>query len=808
MEPAGPVVRLWGKTSDEKNVLVLDRKFRPYIYVQPRDGLSVRQASALAERLAGLSVEGSKPLSVSGEKRKHYGRETEVLKIEMKNPGDVWKFRDAVKGWDEVKDVHEFDITFYKRYLINCGLVPMAWAHVSGKEEKTGFAVDLAVDASEIRPAAGEEYPELKMLALDIEMATENGEEKIIMASLRSRDVAKVVTYRKVKVAGAEMAGSERELIEKLAHEIVSADPDIIVSYNGDRFDFMRLQERAVKFGLKFRIGRDGDAYSFVRRGRNYAAQAAGRVHVDIYNVVENMLSSSLSSEVLSLDAVSREILGEGKYPLDYEFIEKAWKEGTGLAKVAKYCLRDSYLAMKLGEGLLPQAFELCRVTGQTLFDASRSTYSQFVEWLLARKAFEAGEIIPRRPPQKEVELRRKAAPYEGGYVHPPKEGMHEDIALFDFRGLYPSIIITRNVSPETLDCVCCGGNCGKNMVPGGGHYFCTEKRGFVTSVVDDIVRKRQQARKGMERVKRGSAEYVHMDNIQKALKILANASYGYYSYPASRWYSRVCAIAIAAWGRQYIQELMERAAKEGLEVIYGDTDSLFVKEKSMKKIKAFLELVNSELPKPMELEFKGHYASGIFTLTRTGKAAKKRYALIDADGRMTVRGFERVRRDWSGISKETQEKVLLAVLKERSPKKAVEIVKGIVSELQSGKVDIKKLVIYTQLTKPISEYEQTGPHVEAARKMVERGVPAGEGSVIQYIIVKGAGSISSRAEPAEDAKDYDPDYYINNQVIPAAMRILSALGYREEDIAGKVEKDQSSLDNFFPAGKKRNRRR
>jgi DNA polymerase I len=85
---------------------------------------------------------------------------------------------------------------------------------------------------------------------------------------------------------------------------------------------------------------------------------------------------------------------------------------------------------------------------------------------------------------------------------------------------------------------------------------------------------------------------------------------------------------------------------------------------------------------------------------------------------------------------------------------------------------------------------------VAAARKLLKSGRPVTEGSIIAYVISKGPGSISERAEPLEDARDYDPDYYINNQVIPAAMRVLSGLGYTEDDILGE-ETGQASLDEF-----------
>ncbi len=88
-----------------------------------------------------------------------------------------------------------------------------------------------------------------------------------------------------------------------------------------------------------------------------------------------------------------------------------------------------------------------------------------------------------------------------------------------------------------------------------------------------------------------------------------------------------------------------------------------------------------------------------------------------------------------------------------------------------------------------------------AARKAMAQGIPVMEGSVIAYIITKGTGSISDRATPLELARNYDPDYYIHNQVLPAALRVLAGLGYTEDDVLKK--RPQASLDSFIGRGLK-----
>jgi DNA polymerase I/DNA polymerase-2 len=797
-------VMLWGRTERGEPALVIDRSFRPYFFVECKEGTDKGRMDELVGNISELSIEGVKPVKVELQERRLFGKVMKLIKITLPVPADVIRFRDKVKDWTEVKAKYEHSITFYKRYLVDTGITPMTWIDVEGRESTEGpYAV---IEADKITPLDGGNFPKISMMAFDIELVEESDTEKIIMVSVKdNRGFRKVISYKKAAVDYLELVKDEKELIQRLSEIIRERDPDIIVTYNGDRFDFKRLSAGAKKYGIDLHMGRTEKPVLFKRRGRVYAAWLEGRTHIDLFNFVENILTDTLSSDSLSLDSVSREILGKGKKRMEWDEMQKAWEDSKGLERVVKYCMTDSELALSLGKVLLPQIMELCRIVGQGLFDTSRMTYSQLVEWLLMKESRKTDELIPNKPKFEEIQMRRKAAPYTGGYVYPPKEGMHENIALFDFMSLYPSITITHNVSPETLDCHCCNGTDKDpvHRVPGKDYYYCKTHPGFIPNTLKKIVEKRREIKKKMDSSKKDSEEYRVLDNRQHALKILANASYGYYGYAGSRWYSRVCAQSITAWGRYYIQRVIRKAEKMGYEVVYGDTDSLFVRVRSKKAATELLEAVNKTLPGMMELEFQGLYKAGIFVPAKTGLAAKKRYALIDDDGEMTIRGFEIVRRDWSLIARETQEKILLAILKERSPEKALNIAKKTVQRIQKGAVGIDKMIIHTQLTRPLKEYEQIGPHVVAARKALQRGRPIAEGSMISYVITKGSGMISERAEPAEDADNYDPEYYVNNQVLTASLRILAALGCTEEDILSEGEV-QYSLDTFIKKGKKR----
>lgn len=793
LEDGKPVVRLWGKTKKGESILAEDRDFEPYFYVEvEREYLKTNELDNFKRRIRELKDFGEKVKNIEMIEKRYLGERKTFLRLILSNPRDIPDLREIIKDWRGIKNLYEHDISFYRRYLIDKGLIPMDWVSVEGEEKKRELAVDRVLDIEKIESSKGD-YPKLRVMAVDIEMV---GDE-VIMISMVSKGFRKVLTYgwKEEGRKYVEILKNEEGMIKRFIEIVKEKDPDIIVTYNGDLFDFVKLRERAEFHKIPLSLGRDNENLAFARRGRIYSAKMNGRVHVDLYNFIFHILGSSLLSETLTLDMVSNELLGKGKKKLEWKDIEKMWKLRKGLNRVSRYCEWDSELTLKLSERLLFQIFELCKIVGQNLFDITRMTYSQLVEWLLIRNAYKKDEMVLNRPKFDEIKRRREASPYLGGYVLSPEPGIHQNIALFDFASLYPSTTITHNISPETLDKD--GDEKEKNKVPESEHFFSLGKRGFIPEIIEDLVKKRMEIKKNMNSTESETPEYRDLYNRQYALKILANASYGYYAYAGSRWYSRICAMSIAAFGRYYIQKVINFAKDKGFNVIYGDTDSLFLADCSESKAKGLLEEVNGILPETMELEFENIYKSGIFVPTKTGTTAKKRYALLDRKDRITIRGFEKVRRDWCKIAKDTQEEVLLAILKDRDKDKAVKIVREVIDRINKGKVKIKDLVIYTQITRSLDKYEQIGPHVAAAKKYVSHGHTIKEGSVIEYVVTKGAGSISSRAEPFEYAENYDPEYYVNNQILPAAMRILHGLGFTEEDVLEEPP-GQKSLDTFM----------
>jgi DNA polymerase I/DNA polymerase-2 len=780
---------LFGRMESGRRAVILDPTYVPYFYVLPS---STEKAKKEIEEI--LEKEGIGIRGIEIERKNLGGEEKEFLKIKCFLPQDTQKIRDLIKNLEEkrggsgsVIEEFEYQIGFYRSYLVDKGISCLDWLSIEGEPKNFEFDSEIILEAKKIDKTDGKEFP-LKILSFDTEVVEEKrGERQLIMLSLYGEGIQKVITYKEGKFPDfVDVVKDEKELIRRFIEIVKGYDPDVISGFNSDLFDFVVIRERAQKLKVRLDdLSIDRSGITLSKRARVSTARLKGYVHIDIFNFVNNILAPMLQTEVLSLDAVSSEILGDEKIEMEYSDILSAWKEGRNLENLARYSLKDAELTYRLSLLLLPQICELTKIVGQSLFDVSRMMYSQLVEWYYTKRGKEMGRIIPNQPRFEEIQERQRES-YIGGYVKEPEAGLHENIAVIDFASLYPSIISTYNISTETLNCDCCKEDGQK--VPDLPYWFCKRKRGFESTVINDLLLERQRVKEEMRRFSPGTVEFNLLNNRQMALKTIANASYGYYAFPASKWYSKECAESITSFGRYWIKNVMEEAKSSGFKPIYGDTDSAFLAldGKGKESLLSFLEEVNRKLPGIMRMELENFYTRGIFIPKEIGGGvAKKRYALIDEKGNLKIRGLEKVRRDWSNLSKETQEGILRLILEKKDVNSAIKLVKENIKKLKDLEVNLKDLVVYEQLSKPISEYKLISPHIGAAKKLLEKGISVGEGSVIGFVIERGKGSISERAQPIEFAnlKNVDTNYYINNQILPASLRILKVLGVKEEDL-------------------------
>jgi DNA polymerase I len=162
-----------------------------------------------------------------------------------------------------------------------------------------------------------------------------------------------------------------------------------------------------------------------------------------------------------------------------------------------------------------------------------------------------------------------------------------------------------------------------------------------------------------------------------------------------------------------------------------------------------------------------------------------KRYAGLLPDDSLDIVGLEVVRGDWSDIAREVQRQVLIRVLRDQSTGKAIEDVRTTIRKLKDGEVPMSSLTIRKSLTKPIEDYKVRTPHVEVAKMLVKQGWDLGVGDKVAYVIVKGSGNLFQKARPPGQVapEDVDIEYYLANQIMPAAMRILERFGVNQKQL-------------------------
>lgn len=798
-------VRLFGFTKSGERVVAIDKTRKPYFYVV----INPNKKQIAEEFIKNLKVKTETAeagvFGVAFFEKKLSGNPVSVLKVEVETPEEIILLKNAVREAPGYLDIAEADISFYRKYLIDKKIQMLSRLKCEGfVRDSEDYDADFVVEAESIEESSDETVFEPKILAFDIETYCPIGtprpdKDPILMISIATnKGFEKVITWKRSESCGtfAECVDSESRMIQRFFEILEREKPNIIVGYNSDNFDFPYIAERAKKHKIETVLGVDCSKIDFGNRGINSTAKIKGIPHIDLYPFIRHILGPTLKTETYNLNSVAEELTGEKKLDgIHWTDIAKYWDAGgEKLARLVEYSMHDSKITLNLAKKIMLLIFETCRTVGQPLFDVSRMTYGQCVEWFLAKNAESFNELIPQKPLGSYV-AGRSSQTYEGGYVHEPTPGIFDSIVVYDFRSLYPSIIVSHNICPTTIFCDCCKEGHKTPPINGKSYHFCSQKKGFIPEVLEDLINRRQRIKAILKNLEKNDEDYAILSARSYALKTIANAMYGYLGFARSRWYCMECAASITAWARHYIKDVIESAKKEGFKVLYADTDSCFInlENKTLEDADKFVAEINAKLPGVMELDFQGFYSRGIFV------AAKKRYALADLDGNITVKGFELVRRDWSKIAKDTQNEVLRAILIDGSKERAIEIIKEKLKQIKEGKLSLEDVSIYTQLTREIEKYESVGPHVAAAKKAQAQGQEFVPGQILKYVIVKGEGSISDKAYLLEQAQennmDYDPDYYINNQVLPAVERIFEVLGYTKEELQGKV---QTKLEGFF----------
>jgi len=775
-----PEIWLWGIDDEGKRVLVTDRDFITYFYVLPEEG---EDAEKLAEGIEQVSA--SLPCVVGLEviDKKYFGKHVKAIKVYCQDPDAM---PECIRVISKVKGAGNFledDIRYSMRYMIDNGIVPCGWHEAEVEEEPDTH--DIQVDRMLIAKSRPRylpeiiEIPKLRILGFSMIYYSLKGSPKPAKNPIIV--ISAITNTGEKREFVAEKTEEDGKIIRDFIDFVRNFDPDIIVGFETNRRDIPYLMTRAKISGLSLRIDRANtephtSAYGHI--------SITGRANVDLFDYADEFPEVKIKTLENISDYLGIMKIGERELIEDIEYAQY-WDDPAKRPKLLKFSMDNTKCIMGITEAILDFAIQLSSLVGLPLDQVGTAAVGFRVEWFLIRHAYQMGELVPKK-------IERPYIPYAGALVLEPKPGIHENIAVLDFKSMYPNIMITYNASPDTyvppeeLE-----PESGVFIAPEVNHRFRREPPGFYHEVLMKLIRARNYVREELKRVDHGTVKYRLLDARQKAIKVIANATYGYAGWIGARWYIKPVAEAVTAWGRYIIMNTIKIAKDLGLEVIYGDTDSIFVKNDPDK-----IEKLSKIIEEKFGLEIKPDkvYVRVLFT------EAKKRYCGLMPDGRLDIVGLEVVRGDWANAAKQIQEKVLEIIMKEGSVRKAVDYVRMYITNLREKKIPYRDLIIWKTLTKPPEEYEVKAPHVEAARALQREGWTLAIGDKVGYIITVGSGKLHERAKPYVLASydDIDIEYYITNQIVPAALRILSLFNIKENDLLPtKVGRAQTLLEFF-----------
>ncbi len=796
--------RIIGRTTDGKRACIVDT-CDVFLWAILKGGVSEKKINAICDKIKNIKIESNSRTTevlkteVCG--KNFLGKKVKALKIFITNYKDGHAIADKI-GMKEIQCRRGYDLGFISHYIIEKKLEPLNWYKITGKivvgEEFGGISnidVDLCLQVEKIEKLEKQQTGKdkefsPKILAFDIECEElEIGKGEILMISLVGRNLKKVFTWKKCSTAQSfvQCFKDEAEMIEAFVKAISEEKPDLLVGYYSDGFDMPYLRSRAIQNKIRLSLGLNNSQPRF-SGGRRPSARINGIVHIDLFRFIETVFSQYMQSETLSLNEVSSELLGEKKIDFDYvrkseKIKEYEWKDYFA------YNLQDSVLTYKLTEKIWPDLMEFSRTVKEPLFEMSRTGMAGNVENYILHNLNKFNEIPEKKPIHDEISKRRQRERFEGAFVFQPIAALYEDLAIFDFTSMYGSVIVSFNLSratflekkePHSIEV-----DLGKQKV-----YF-SKKTGFFSDMITELIKKRKYYKKELK-----NKPNPLIKARSNAFKLLVNAAYGYQSFFGARYYCLEAGASTAALARQFIKQMIDKTNKAGYKVIYADTDgfAFLLNKKTKKQALEFLEQLNSRLPGIMELELEEFYKRGIWVTKRTGEfGAKKKYALITESGKLKIRGFETVRRDWCKIARQLQNIVLKKILTEGNEKSALEYFKKIAEDLRTRNIDKRDILIRTQLKKPLSEYKAVTPHVVAARKIKEQGKPVDAGMLIEYFVAETREKkflVREKVKLPDEKGEYNIKYYLERQLVPAVENIFQVFNINLKEITdGKKQK-------------------
>jgi DNA polymerase, archaea type len=604
--------------------------------------------------------------------------------------------------------IYNCDVPPAQSYLYELDLFPMALCEV--EEGPDGLSWRLRDDAW----ALDYDVPPLRTMKVDLSVRKAGGMAKPgdPLESIRLDDDREVID-----------GGSEEEKILGLVARVREADPDVLLTRDGDTFLFPYLIARAAKGGVAdmLVLGRDPDVLRPPDRpGTSYFSYGKilfkpssfklyGRVHLDA--------SSSFSYSE------------SGMYGL----------------------------------------IELSRVCRQPLHTSSRASIGKALSSLQFYHATKKDILIPWKPALAERFKSRAdlLVADRGGFIFEPRAGTYDRVAELDFSSLYPNIMLKKNISAETVRCPCCPDSPVK--VPELGWNVCL-KQGITPKTMEIIVKKRLAYKRRKENAE--GEDRKRYDGRQGVLKWLGVTSFGYLGFNNAKFGRIDAHIAVCAWDRRILVDAMRVAEKRGFQVIHGIVDSLWLKKEDAEEedYRGLALEIQSETG--FEMSYEGIYKWIAFLNSKTDARLPVQNRYFGAYERKGVkmRGIEARRHDTPNLFRSCQSEILGLMNEAGSVEEVkaavpayVEVFRKYAGMVRRREVQVEEMVFTKNISKNPGEYANNTLEAGVVRMIVGEGVTLHQGQGISYVITDFY-SRSKRAMPADtiDGKRcYDTKRYI-----------------------------------------------
>jgi len=732
-------------------------------------------------------------------------------------PEDFPNVSDAPVAPQEIK-VWESTIKYYQSYIYDRQLLPgmmyeirdcsLVLKRLEEADRTVNHIRGTFKDATDEELEFIEEWarlleypaPKFRRVALDIEVLApiptrmpdpREAACPVVCVSLYSSDgLKKVLLLKREGVReGARHLSADVELEtfdseEKLIRSVLDAlwDYPFVLTFNGDDFDLSYLFHRALNLGIR-------RSEIPIEVGKRSCSLSYG-VHIDLYKFFFNrsiqIYAFNNRYRDVTLNDLGKTLIGLEKVPLDKTLGELTYTE------LAEYCLRDSEITFKLtsfeDELVMKLILVLTRISSMPMEDVSRQGVSRWIRNFLQREHRKRNMLIPSPKDilatkgQTATKAIIKGKKYKGAIVVEPVPGVYFNVAVMDFPSLYPSIIKVWNLGYQSI--LCPHPECRSNIVPDTPHWVCTKKRALESLLIGSLRDLRVQWYKPRTKDKSLSSDLRSWYNItQGALKVILNASYGVFGAESFDLYCPPVAEATAAIGRHSITQILNKAEQLSIQVLYGDTDSLFLKNPSKQQTEELARWTEHELK--MSLDVDKVYRYAVFS------SRKKNYLGVFENGTVDVKGLTGKKKHIPLLIKKAFDRMKdrLAQVKcpkdfERAKKDIGEIVLECYMQLKRREWEnLNELAFNVVLGEEIGHYTKTTPqHVKAAKILQENGVELKAGDLISFVKT----TREPHVKPVQLAtkSEVDVDKYVA-YLHSTFDQVLDALGLDFDEIIG-----------------------